>query len=188
MNFFLKYWSPIISTFALSLSFYASIVTWYARFKKPVITIKWIYKIDTQYNICMSIYNASSKPLTLQKTNLIISGKNTYFPVDFPLVLIEVNPLHTIKKDNGFTPIAYIEDSPKHFFSSDLPINLDPYKSKKIILPFQFVNEQIEELDPLKCDLHLTFNKNKEVGKIINVKKLMIDQKQFIRYGNSMIR
>lgn len=188
MKFFLTYWSSITSTLAFCLSLYASIFTWIARYRKPSITIKWIHKIDTQYNLCLSIYNASSRPLVLQRAKLIISGASIYPPVDFPLVLTEITPHHTLKEDNGVIPIAYIDDPSKHFYSSDLPINLDPYKSVKLILPFQFVSEEIESIDPLKCNLNLTFNKDKTITIIINAKKLLITNKEFLRYGKSMIK
>lgn len=98
MNFFLEYWAPIISTLALCLSLYASALTWHSRHVKPIIKEKWIFKVDTQYNVCLSIYNPSSIPTTIQSVKIIVAGGGKYNPVEYPLVLTIMTPRHVFKE------------------------------------------------------------------------------------------
>ena len=47
MNFFLKYWSPIVATLAFLLSLWASYNTYKLTHLKPKALIKWINEVKT---------------------------------------------------------------------------------------------------------------------------------------------
>lgn len=186
MKFFLTYWAPIISTLAFCLSVYASVMTWRSRHIKPVIKAKWIFKISTQYNLCLSVYNPSSIPTTIQSVRIIVAGGGKYKPIEYPLVLTSVPFRHVLKKSDGIIPIAFFDGPEKKFKSTDMPVNIDPYKAKKIVIPFQFVNDALENLEPLKCDLSVTVNKGKQIDQILDVKQLLISDKEFKQLSQSL--
>ena len=188
MQFVLKYWSPIIATLAFCLSLYASAMTWHYRHMKPVIKLKWVYKISTQYNVCLSIYNPSSIPTTIQSIKIVVAGRGQYQPIEYPLVLTSTTPRHILKDSNGITPVAVFDDPDKHFFSIDMPINIDPYKARKFVVPFQFVNDTLENLKPLKCDLSVIIDKGKQINQNLDVKKLLISEKEFARLSQSLTK
>ena len=188
MKFLLKYWPSIVSTLAFCLSLYASVVAWNSRHRKPVIRGKWIYKVSTQYNVCLSIYNPSSIPTTIQNIKILVSGGNVYEPIEYPLALTTTTPRHYLKKTDGVTPVAIVDDPDNHFSSTDMPINIDPYKAKKIIVPFQFVNDTLEELGPHQCTLSVTINNGSQINSDLNVKKLMISQNEFRRLSEALIK
>lgn len=187
MKFLLTYWSPIIATLAFCLSIYASATTWYSRHMKPTIKTKWICKISTQYNVCLSVYNPSSIPTTIQSIKIVVAGGGKYSPIEYPLILTSRTPRHVFKRTDGITPIAFFDDPDKKFQSTDMPINIDPYKAKKFIIPFQFVNDELENLGPLKCDLSVIFNNNKQINKSLDVKHLLISENEFHRLSQSLI-
>lgn len=118
MNFFLEYWSPIVATIALLLSSWSAFHTYKLTHLKPEAIVKWINEVKTgktsQINVCLSVFNGSSKPVSIREIWL-----NDYLAIDFPLVLIS--------------------DDQSAIYSDDLPINIDPFKSRNFVVAFQYV-------------------------------------------------
>lgn len=122
MFFILKNWSPIIATLAFLLSCWASYHTYKLTHLQPQAMVKWVNEVksgeSSQFNVCLSVFNGSSKPISIKKIEL-----GHYHAVDFPLVLVK--------------------DENSKIYSDDLPINIEPFKSTKFIVVFQYVDPDI---------------------------------------------
>lgn len=139
MNFFLKYWSQLIATIAFLLSLWSAFHTYKLTHLKPEAVIKWINEVkdgkSSQFNVCLSVFNGSSKPVSIRKVFL-----NNYLAVDFPLVLVS--------------------DGNSTIYTDDLPINIDPFKSCNFVIAFQYVTA-----GELHCQgaIKLIYDSNKSI-------------------------
>lgn len=161
MNFFLKYWSPIVATLAFLLSLWASYNTYKLTHLKPKALIKWINEVKdgetSQFNICLSVFNGSSKPISIKKIWL-----NNFPAIDFLLVLVS--------------------DEDSEIYSDDLPINVDPFKSIKFVVAFQYVTPELLQRKRL---IKLVYDSNKTVIADTDSPNVNIDSREMIRRLNA---
>lgn len=126
INFFLKYWSPIISSLALFISLITSWYVWRSNHQEPEITTVWIHQVSNQYNICLNIINQSARPICIHDVSLVINSQK-FKITDFKVWLS--NPAgHPELKS----------------YSDELPLNLPPYFGTKVIYAFQHVTEEFK--------------------------------------------
>lgn len=160
MNFFLTYWSPIVATIALALSGWSSIATYKLTHLKPQALIKWINEVKdgetSQFNICLSVFNGSSKPISIKEVWL-----NDYPAIDFPLVLVS--------------------DDNSEICSDDLPINIDPFKSTKFVVAFQYITPGLLRR---KRTIKLVYDSNKTALASEASFNVNIDSREMIRRLN----
>ncbi|WP_295745349.1 hypothetical protein [uncultured Limosilactobacillus sp.] len=180
ISFFLKYWSPIVATLAFLLSVYSGVNTWITKHAKPLFHINWIHKISSQYNISLEIYNPSSKPISLRKANITINRKIKFKAISYPLILSSQEPEHHLKDKKSYQ-LATFTDPAKVCWSTGFPVNINPFTSRNIILPFQSVDIDLEKLKPGQCELILKYNKRSKKTIELSVKELLINEQEYTR-------
>lgn len=156
MNFFLTYWSPIVATIALLISIASICMSWRTQHAKASIQLNWVFNAGGQYDVCLTIDNPSNRTIAL-KSATIIADHSNFHAAQFPVELAS--------RTDGLW-----------FFSDDLPINLSPFSSKKIIIAFQFVNKDLQDK---KCCLVSLFHKNDQINVEFSFNDFEISAKEF---------
>lgn len=160
MNFFLKYWSQIIASLAFLLSIWNWAQAIYLKHSKPSISINWICKVGPQYNICLVITNTSTKPITVTSIDFITKSymSTTYeYPVKLQMDI----------------------ESRKKVFSDPLPINVQPFSSRKVIIA---INSKLTIDDLVKTNfkgIKCTYDLKKSITVKIMDKQVFIDTRSF---------
>ena len=160
MNFFLEYWAPIIATLGFLLSLWNLFQALRLKHSKPSINLNWICKVGPQYNICLVITNTSTKPITITLIDFIDESYMST-PYEYPVKL---------QMDN---------ETGKKVFSDSLPINIQPFSSRKVIIAINSKLTINELVDPKFRGIKCIYDLNKSVTVKIIDKQIFIDARSF---------
>lgn len=156
-----SFWFSILSALCAS---YTVIVGILEKKRKPTVLLNWICAIGDQLDVSFTFYNPSSRPITLMGID-ISEDFQKYSGINYPDKLAS-------QKEK----VAY---------SSPLPLNINPYQSSSVLIPFKFLPDGLSDKDIINFEFYIS---GKKIKKRLKLNKKWIDIDQLVRILNQSFR